>query len=150
MIDKRFLHGSLLLFLGVLIGLSVSSLSCGPVPVEGLIFVDGLMSGHSGNDSFTEVYNYNLTFYNSGGEDIYVNTIEPVLSPDPRILSTQQSLVSDINRYVPAGSVVSIEGSIIINSENSSKEDLIDIEQTIRCIKMTSTETIHCFNYPPE
>jgi acyl-CoA synthetase (AMP-forming)/AMP-acid ligase II len=150
MIDKGFLHGSLLLFLGVIIGLSASNLSCDPVPVEGLIFVEGLMSGHSGNDSSTVVYKYNLTFYNSGNENIYVNTIEPVLSSDPRILSTQHSLVSEINRYVSPDSVVSIEGSILINSENSSKEDLIDIEQTIRCINMTSTETIHCFNYPPE
>jgi hypothetical protein len=148
MIDKRFLHGSVLLFIGVLIGLSVSSLSCGPVPVEGLIFVESVMSGHSGNDSFTEVYNYNMTFYNSGNEDIYVNTIEPVLSSDSRILSTQQSLISEIERYVPAGSVVSIEGSILINSEDSTKEEITGIE-IIKCINMTSTETIHCFNYPP-
>ena len=149
MIDKGFFHGSLLLFLGVLIGLSISSLSCGPAPVEGLIFVEDVMSGHSGNDSSTEVYNYNLTFYNSGAEDIYVNTIEPVLSSDPRIITTQQSLVSDINKYVPAGSVISIEGSIILNSENSTKEEIMDIEP-IKCINMTSTETIHCFDHQPE
>jgi hypothetical protein len=149
MIDKRFLHGSVLLFVGFLIGLSASSLSCGPVPVEGLTFVEGVVSGHSANDSSTEVYSYNLTFYNSGNKDIYVNTIDPVLSSDSRILSTQQSLISEIERYVPAGSLVSIKGSILINSENSTKEEIIGIE-LIKCINMTSTETIHCFNYPPE
>ncbi|MDK2825518.1 hypothetical protein SAMN04488589_1794 [Methanolobus vulcani] len=149
MIDKSFLHGTLLLFLGVLIGLSVSSLSCGPVPVEGLIFVDGLMSAHSDNNGSTNVYTYNLTFYNSGDENIYVNTIEPVLSSDTRIISTQQSLIREINGYVPAGSIISIEGSIIINSENSTKEEIMDIEP-IKCINITSTEIIHCFNYPPE
>jgi hypothetical protein len=149
MIYKGYLHGSILLFLGVLIGLGVSSLSCGPVPVEGLIFVDGLMSGGSGTNDSIYIYNYNLTLYNSGDKDIYIDVIEPVLSSDPRIVSTQQSLVSEVNRYVPAGSVISIEGNIEIDSKNSTKEELMDIDP-IKCINMTSTETIHCFDYPPE
>jgi hypothetical protein len=149
MIDKGFLHGSILLFLGVLIGLSVSSLSCGPVPVEGLIFVEGLMSGGSDTNDSIYMYNYNMTLYNSGDKDIYIDAIEPVLSSDPRIVSTQQSLVSEVNRYVPAGSVISIKGNIEIDSENSTKEELMDIDP-IKCINMTSTETIHYFDYPPE
>lgn len=150
MIDKGFLHGTLILFVGVIIGLSVSNLSCGPVPVEGLIFVDGSMySGHSENNTSIYVYNYNLTFYNSGDKDIYVNTIEPVLSSDPRIISAHESLVSVVNRYVLSGSSISIEGSIEIDSQNATKEELIDIEP-IQCINVTSTETIHCFNYPSE
>ncbi|WP_321428511.1 hypothetical protein [uncultured Methanolobus sp.] len=149
MIDKGFLHGSLLLFLGVLIGLSVSSLSCGPVPMEGLIFVDGLMSGGSGTNDSIYIYNYNLTLYNSGDKDIYIDAIEPVLSSDPRIVSTQQSLVSEVNRYVSAGSIISIEGNIEIDSENLTKEELMDIDP-IKCINMTSIETIHCFDSLPE
>jgi hypothetical protein len=149
MIDKGFLHGSLLLFLGVIIGLSASNLSCGPVPLEGLIFTDGFMhSGHSDNNTSIYMYNYNLSFYNSGNKNIYVNSIEPVLSLDSRIISTQRSLASDVNRYVAAGSVISIEGSIEIDSENSTKEELMEIAP-ITCINVTSTETIHCFDHPP-
>lgn len=149
MVDKRFLHGSLLLFMGVIIGLSVSSFSCGPLPVEGLIFVGGTTNiGASGINDSINIYNYNLTFYNGGEDVVYINTIEPVLDSDPHIISSQESQIKSFNSYVPSGSTISIEGSIKLYSSNSSKVEIMEIEP-IQCINMTSTEIIHCFSYPP-
>ncbi len=143
---QNFSYGLLILVAGILIGLSVSSFSCGPLKVEGLILVDGTTSiGQSDDDPFVSFYNYNFTLYNSGQENIYVTTIEPILAENPYILSSQKSVREVVNKNLTPGSFISVEGTIRFDSGNATKEELMDFEP-ILYINVSSTETIPYFN----
>jgi hypothetical protein len=144
---ERILYGLLILMVGILVGSSGNTLSCGPVPVEGLLLVDGSVGVGSldGNQSI-HLYNYEFTLYNSGQENIYVTEVEPVLAESRLIISSQDSVSRQINSNVTAGSYITINGSIELSTENMSKEEIIDI-QPIVYVNVSSTQTLPYFVY---
>ena len=142
---ERILYGLLILMVGILIGSSGDTLSCGPVPVEGLLLVDGSAGvGSSDGNQSIHLYNYEFNLYNSGQENIYVTEVEPVLAESRLIISSQDSVSRQINSNVTAGSYITINGSIELSTENMSKEEILDI-QPIVFVNVSSTQTIPYF-----
>lgn len=142
---ERILYGLLILMVGILIGSSGDTLSCGPVPVEGLLIVEGSSwSGSSDENHSIHLYNYEFNLYNSGQENIYVTEVEPLLSESQLIISSQDSVSRQINSNVTAGSYITINGSIELSTENMSKEEILDI-QPIVFVNVSSTQTIPYF-----
>ncbi|GEM_PF-2071244 len=142
---ERILYGLLILIVGILIGSSGDTLSCGPVPVEGLLIVEGSSwSGSSDANHSIHLYNYEFDLYNSGQENIYVTEVEPVLAESRLIISSQDSVSRQINSNVAAGSYITINGSIELSTENMSKEEILDI-QPIVFVNVSSTQTIPYF-----
>jgi hypothetical protein len=144
---ERILYGLLILMVGILIGSSGNTLSCGPVPVEGLLLVDGSVGlGSLDGTQSIHLYDYEFTLYNSGQENIYVTEVEPVLAESRVIISSQDSVSRQINSNVRAGSYITINGSIELSTENMSKEEIIDI-QPIVYVNVSSTQTLPYFVY---
>ncbi len=115
---KGLLYGSIIFFAGILMGGSSSMLSCGPVPVEGLILIDGTSSICYDEYNSSNYYVYSFTLYNGGPDDIYI-------SPD--IVKIQNRFVHDMNEYLEAGSSITVKGKIELFSKNVSKETIMDI-----------------------
>ncbi|WP_292468235.1 hypothetical protein [Methanolobus sp.] len=139
---ERVLYGLVILFVGILIGSSGDTLSCGPVPVEGLLIVDGSAWGGSSDENQSiHRYNYEFTLYNNGQDDIYITKVEPLLAESRFIISSQDSVSRLINSNVAAGYNISVNGSIELFTENLSKEEILDI-QPIVYVNISSTQTI--------
>lgn len=145
--EKGVSYGLLIIVVAILIGLSGNLWSCGPVPVEGLLIVDSISSiGSSEENSSISLYRYEFTLYNSGEKDFYVTTVEPVLVDRPYVISSQDSVLQEINSYVEAGSSVKVEGIIELYTENSTKEEIMDLKP-IMYFNISSTETLPYFTY---
>ena len=143
--EKSISYGLLIAVAIVLIGLSSNMLSCGPVQVEGLFLVGGSSSiGSSDANGSNNIYSYSFTLYNSGSNDIYITTIEPVLAPSPYVVSSQDSLRQEINKFVVSGSSFTVKGTIELTG-NVSKEELMNLEPIID-VNVSSTQTIPYFN----
>jgi hypothetical protein len=143
--EKGLSYGLLIIVAIILPGLSSNIWSCGPVQVEGLFLVDGSSSiGSSDVNGSINIYSYSFTLYNSGSDDIYITTVEPVLAQSPYIVSSQDSLRQEINKLVVSGSSLTIQGTIELTG-NVSKEEIMNLEPIID-VNISSTQTIPYFN----
>ncbi|WMW22795.1 hypothetical protein RE476_02935 [Methanolobus mangrovi] len=144
--EKSHSYVLMIIVIAFLISLSTNMWSCGPVQIEGLFLVDGSSSiGSSDANDSNNIFSYSFTLYNSGSNDIYITTIEPVLSQSPYIVSSQDSLRQEINKLVVSGSYVIVEGTIELTG-NVSKEEIMNLEPIVH-VNVSSTETIPYFNY---
>ncbi|WP_340818444.1 hypothetical protein [Methanolobus sp. WCC4] len=145
--EKGVSYGLLIIVVAVLIGLSGNIWSCGPVPVEGLLIVDGSSSiGSSDDNGSVSIYSYEFTLLNSGGKDIYVTTVEPVLAESPYIITSQASVLQKMNSYVEAGSSLKVEGIIELDTGDVPKEEIMDLKP-ILYVNVSSTEVLPYFAY---
>ncbi|SFM25099.1 hypothetical protein [Methanolobus profundi] len=140
--EKNLSYALLIITVGILIGFSGNIWSCGPVQVEGLLVVEGVSSmGLAENNSSVTIYTYEFTLYNSGQEDVYVTSVEPILADSPYILTSQDSVLQDINGYVEAGSSMNVGGTVELFTEGMSKEEIMDLEPIVN-VRVSSTETM--------
>lgn len=139
---ERILYGLLILMVGILIGSSSNTLSCGPTPVEGLLLVDGVSSvGSSEENGSISIYNYEFTLYNSDQETIYISDIRPVLVQSEYTLSSQESVSRTIGRNLSALSSITVNGSVEMYTANLSKEQIMEL-RPISYINVSSTQSI--------
>jgi hypothetical protein len=145
--DKRLSYGLLIIVAVVLMGSAGNIWSCGPVQVQGLLLVDGTSSiGSSDGNGSGDIYRYEFTLYNSGGEDIFITTVEPVLRQSPYIASSQASVSRELNRLLAAGSSVTVNGTIELATANITKEEIVDLEP-ILYVNVSSIRSIPYFRH---
>ncbi|MDG6243735.1 MAG: hypothetical protein QCH31_04985 [Methanolobus sp.] len=145
--NKDLSYGLFIIVAIVVIGLAGNMWSCGPVQVEGLLLVDGVSSiGSSDVNAPGDIYRYEFTLYNSGRDDIFITTVEPVLIQSPYIVSSQDSVKEEINSLVAAGSYVTVKGNIELDTADLSKEEVSGLEP-ILYVNVSSTQSIPFFRH---
>lgn len=85
---------------------------------------------------------YIINLSNEDAKDVDIKWIEPVLGKGIKDRVEQEDLRLVIEKTIPVKGALKIEGMIIFNTLNLSKEDIIALEPFITGIKVGSEKTI--------
>ncbi len=88
-------------------------------------------------------FSYSIYLTNEDSEKQYVKWIEPVLGDSFAKRVTNQDLKVNINKPIEANENIEIEGELIFDSGDLSKQDIVDLEPYITDIKIVSEKIIN-------
>lgn len=144
--DKTIAYGLLILILGMAIGYSVHEMSTSDDNLDGMQIPE--MSAHlrsvDENNTDRHIFFYDFLLYNSGDEEVYVTSVEPVFSEkfSKMTLTDNNSIVVD--KTLNGTSWVEVSGQVEFNTTGLSKEEIIDVtDRNIPGFRISSTETIY-------
>ncbi|UGV41421.1 hypothetical protein J7W08_03740 [Methanococcoides orientis] len=148
--DKAVVYGLLILLLGIAIGYSINDMATVEEVPEGIqipVMSVGLGS-IDGNNTDSHRLSFNAFLYNSGDEDVYVNSVEPIFGENISKMVVTENNTIVVDRTINGKSSVEISGQVELNTPGFSKEETIDATEisTIGAIigyNITSTETIY-------
>ncbi|ABE51745.1 hypothetical protein [Methanococcoides burtonii] len=137
--DKAIVYGLLILFLGIAIGYSISDMATieeSPggmkVPVMSVSF-----GSIDENNTVSHRLSYNILLYNSGDEDVYVNSVEPIFGEHiSKMVVTENNTIA-VDRTINANSSVEISGQVELKSTG------LKAVGSIIGYNISSTETIY-------
>ncbi|NPE27793.1 hypothetical protein HNV12_07420 [Methanococcoides sp. SA1] len=150
--DKAVVYGLLILFLGIAIGYSINDMATIEDVPDGIQVPE--MSVGLGpideNNTDSHRLSYNILLYNSGDEDVYVNSVEPIFGEHiSKMVVTENNTIA-VDRNISANSSVEISGQVELNTTGFSKEEIsgtteITTMGSIIGYNISSTETIYNF-----
>lgn len=93
------------------------------------------------NNTSIEVYSYNVTLYNEGNEEIYLDSVEPIFRKDlaVRVLTEDHEIVG--NKTIKPHSTVHVKGRAEFNFSGLSEEKYSALDY-LYGVNVTSTKTL--------
>jgi len=144
--NKAVVYGLLILFLGIAIGYSINDMATIDEVPDG-IQVPGMsayLRSAAENNTDSHIWFYDIILYNSGDEDIYVNSVEPIFSEDFSKLVLDDNNIIVVDRSINGTSSVEVSGQAEFNTTGLSKEEILDsTDGNIIGYRISSTETIY-------
>ncbi|MGM0771723.1 MAG: hypothetical protein ACQESU_08985 [Halobacteriota archaeon] len=153
--DKAVVYGLLIFLLGIAIGYSINDMAIVEEVPHGMKVPEmsvglGLIDE---NNTDSHRLSYNIFLYNSGDEDVYVNSVEPIFGENISKMAVTENNTIVVDRTINGKSSLKISGQVELNTTGLSKEEISDATEitTIGSIigyNISSTETI--YNFWPE
>ncbi|WP_305065039.1 hypothetical protein [Methanococcoides sp.] len=143
--DKTVAYGLLILFLGIVIGYSVNDMASSEEAPDGIQVPEMSAGGRFADENNTDVFiwSYDITLYNSGDGDVYVNSVEPIFSENFSKMVVTENNIIVVEKTINGTSLVEISGQVELNTTGLSKEEISDINDfSIIGYNITSRETI--------
>jgi len=138
--DKTLTFGIILFLFGLMIGISLPWDNSDHSQEDILLIPESTqtMGAAAGNDTNIQLYSYNLTLYNPGSKDIFVESIEPVFQDEfeSRMVSDSQRVY--VNKSVAGESFIHVEDEVTFNMSGLSKEDIDRMDPLITGIGVNS------------
>ncbi|WP_135611976.1 hypothetical protein [Methanococcoides sp. AM1] len=136
--DKAVVYGLLILFLGIAIGYSINDMATVEEVPGGIQVPEMSAGGHFADENNTDVpiWSYDITLYNSGNEDVYVNSVEPIFGENfsKNIVTENNTIV--VEKIINETSSIGVSGQVKLNTTGLSEFSIIGYN-------ITSTETIY-------
>jgi hypothetical protein len=144
--DKVVVYGLLILFLGIAIGYNVSDMATIEQVPDGMRVPE--MSTHmravDENNTDMHIFFYDIILYNSGDEEVYVNSVEPVFSENFSKMVLVDKNIIVVDKIINGTSSVEVSGHVEFNTTGLSKEEILDsTEENIIGYSISSTETTY-------
>ncbi len=99
--------------------------------------------GSIDNNFDTQRFSYSIYLTNEDSKKQYVKWIEPVLGDSFAKRVTNQDLKVNVNKPIEANETIEIEGELVFDSSDLSKQDIFDLEPYITDIKVVSEKVIN-------
>lgn len=81
---------------------------------------------------------YKLFLYNSGVQEMYIISIEPIFNEKLGQILEIDNIIMPVNKMLQPGSAIEIHGIVDLNNTNLSKTDFFEIDTVIVGFNVTS------------
>lgn len=96
------------------------------------------------NNTDMHIFFYDIILYNSGDEEVYVNSVEPVFSENFSKMVLVDKNIIVVDKIINGTSSVEVSGHVEFNTTGLSKEEILDsTEENIIGYSISSTETTY-------
>ncbi|KXS44523.1 hypothetical protein HWN40_12675 [Methanolobus zinderi] len=138
--DKTLTFGIILFLFGLMIGISLPWDNSDQSQEDILLIQESTqtMGAADGNDTDIQLYSYNLTLYNPGSKEIFVESVEPAFRDEfeSRMVSDSQRVY--VNESIAVESYIHVEDEVTFNMSGLSKEDIDRMSPVITGIEVNS------------
>ena len=109
---------------------------------SGSLTIIGLQTSISASAGDTQILTYNVTIKNQSGNNVFVETAEPVLSAsfEPRVLV--DNLIKQVDRNVISGGTFEVSGSFPFDAKGLTKQDIEKLQPYFTGIRVVSDEML--------
>lgn|GEM_PF-3037665 len=111
---------------------------------DGLKVVEAMLTSgsvESVNNTSIQTYNYDFALYNSGNEEICLDSVEPLFTKEflARILTEDHKIIG--NKTIRPNSTIHVKGQVEFNASGLLKEQSLNLDR-IYSVNVTSTKTL--------